>query len=73
LQHNVPTLLEGDGARVVVNDALQRKANNDTPPQQQVQVQATAPAAPIVKGVETDLQHLLDKLKEMRSHIDERC
>jgi DNA-binding transcriptional MerR regulator len=69
LQQNVPMLLEGDGARVVVNDALQRKANNDTAPV--VQQAAPGPAAYVSK--QTDLQSLLDKLKEMRSHIDERC
>lgn len=57
LQHSVPTLLDGDAARVSVDSVLQNKPD----------VQA------IPTTRQTDLQQLLDRLKDMRSHIDERC
>ena len=61
LQQNVPTLLEGENAREVVAEVIQRTTAN-----------TERTIIPSPSGRSTDLMQLLDKLKEMRSHIDEQ-
>lgn len=68
LQQSVPVLLEGDSARVVVANALQRVAAPDA---------ANASSDNLNPNRQTDLKLLLDKLKVLRAQMEskatERC
>jgi DNA-binding transcriptional MerR regulator len=66
LQQSVPMLLEGDSARVVVANALQRTTSQEGIAQQDLFPSESAGSV----TRQTDLKLLLDKLKLLRTQLD---